>query len=186
MRDPAPPDPLALQATALRYAAGDLPPAEATAFEDRLAADQAAREALAEAVRLSAAALGQSPPRPDRSVRDLVRDRLSARRLPGWLARRVYYGHPLAWSLLGAAVVTGGALALLPRGEQPGASDVAAPRPAHVAPAPLSAVVPPPATQVAQAPADDPAPRAADLLAHTEMSEHGDKARGDDGKTKKR
>src|SRR5947209_3126147 len=35
----SPPDP-ALQATALRYAAGELPPADAAAFESRLAADQ--------------------------------------------------------------------------------------------------------------------------------------------------
>ncbi|MBX9580133.1 MAG: hypothetical protein K2X87_07470, partial [Gemmataceae bacterium] len=54
-------DPLALEALALRYAAGRLSPAAAAAFEARLETDQAARDALAEAVQLSAAALGQEP-----------------------------------------------------------------------------------------------------------------------------
>src|SRR5262249_58633732 len=102
---PRPEDSLALQAQALRYAAGDLLPAEAEAFEARLATDQAARDAVAEAVRLSAAALGQDPPAPDRSFRALIRERLFARWVPGWLTRRAYRGHPLAWAGLGAVVV---------------------------------------------------------------------------------
>jgi len=65
-----------LQATALRYAAGDLTSAESAAFETRLTTDQDAREALAEAVRLSAAALGQEPPQPDRTFRAAIRERL--------------------------------------------------------------------------------------------------------------
>lgn len=96
------PDPT-LQTTALRYAAGDLTPAEAAAFEARLADDQDARDALGEAVRLSAAALGQRPPAPHRSFRAAIRDRLTG--CPAWLARRAYRGHPLAWAGLGAAAV---------------------------------------------------------------------------------
>jgi hypothetical protein len=97
------PDP-ALQATALWYAAGDLAPAEAAAFENRLATDQAARDALSEAVRLSAAALGQAAPVPSPSLRSVVRDRLWGG-APPWLARRLYRGHPLAWAGLGAVLV---------------------------------------------------------------------------------
>lgn len=89
------PDPT-LQATALRYAAGDLTASEAAAFEARLATDQDARDALAEAVRLSAAAIGQPPPAPRPSLRALVRERLRARGSPG---------HPLAWVGLGAVAV---------------------------------------------------------------------------------
>ncbi|MDB5306539.1 MAG: hypothetical protein JWO38_741 [Gemmataceae bacterium] len=104
--------PLALEATALRYAARDLPPAEAEAFETRLADDQSARDALAEAVRLSAAALGREPPAPDRSFRALIRDRLRPVRAwcPGWLARRAYRGHPVAWAGLGAGVAAASTL----------------------------------------------------------------------------
>jgi hypothetical protein len=88
------PDPT-LQGTALRYAAGDLSPGEADAFEARLAADQDARDALAEAVRLSAAAIGQKPPAPDPSVRAASRARLVPRGS----------GSPFAWVGLGGSAV---------------------------------------------------------------------------------
>jgi hypothetical protein len=84
------PDPT-LQGTALRYAAGDLSSFEAAHFEARLATDQEAREALAEAVRLSAAAIGQPPPTPRPSFRARIRARLRESR-----------GSPLAWVSLGA------------------------------------------------------------------------------------
>jgi ferric-dicitrate binding protein FerR (iron transport regulator) len=64
-----------LQATALRYAAGDLTQAESAAFETRLTTDQDARDALAEAVRLSAAALGQELPLPRLEYRSPARPR---------------------------------------------------------------------------------------------------------------
>lgn len=89
------PDP-SLQTTALRYAAGDLAPDEASAFESRLAEDQAARDALSEAVRLSAKAIGQKPPAPHPSLRAVIRERLSL---------RAYRGHPFAWIGLGALAV---------------------------------------------------------------------------------
>ncbi|MBA4190990.1 MAG: hypothetical protein C0467_23640 [Planctomycetaceae bacterium] len=98
-----------LQTTALRYAAGDLDVREATAFEMRLADDQEARDALSEAVRLSAAALGQAPPTPHLTFRAAIRDRLSGW-CPEWLARRAYRGHPLAWSALGAVALAACAL----------------------------------------------------------------------------
>jgi hypothetical protein len=85
-----------LQATALRYAAGDLSPDEAAVFETRLAEDQDARDALAEAVRLSAAAIGQKPPAPHPSFREAIRARL------GLMTHR---GHPFAWAGAGAAAV---------------------------------------------------------------------------------
>jgi len=93
-----------LQTTALRYAAGDLTAAEAAAFETRLADDQDARDALAEAVRLSAAALGQDPPAPHRSFRAAIRERLLGY-CPSWLSRRAYRGHPFVWVGLGALAV---------------------------------------------------------------------------------
>ena len=97
-------DPRLLQSMALRYAAGDLDATDAAAFENRLANDQDTREALSEAVRLSAAALGQKPPVPSTSLRRLIEERLRVWS-GGWLARRVYRGHPLAWAGLGAVVV---------------------------------------------------------------------------------
>jgi hypothetical protein len=138
-----------LQATALRYAAGDLTTAEASEFEALLAVDQRARDALSEAVRLSAAALGQSAPAPDRSFRAAIRERLLGY-CPTWLARRAYRGHPLAWAGLGAVAVAactviGLALAErtstatpAPSGQaSPSAGSVAlAPAPHTVAPAP--------------------------------------------------
>ncbi|MCE9564480.1 MAG: hypothetical protein K8U57_20775 [Planctomycetes bacterium] len=93
-----------LQTTALRYAASDLTPGEATAFETRLADDQDARDALSEAVRLSAAALGQTPPTPHPTFQAVIRERLVGW-CPDWLARRAYRGHPLAWCGLGAVIV---------------------------------------------------------------------------------
>src|SRR6476660_5940431 len=94
---PTRPDPLALQGTALRYAAGELPPADTAVFEARLADDQDARDPLAEAVRLSAAALGQEPPAADRTFRSMIRERLRpvSAWWARWLARRAYRGHPL-------------------------------------------------------------------------------------------
>lgn len=68
------PDPT-LQAVALRYAANDLPPDEAATFEARLATDETAQDALSEAVRLSARALGQEPPAPRRPFADRPRPR---------------------------------------------------------------------------------------------------------------
>ncbi len=115
------PDPLALEALALRYAAGDLSTARASAFEARLADDQDARDALSEAVRLSAAALGQPPPAPDRSFRGLIRERLRPlnRWSPRWLTRRAYRGHPLVWGGLGAGVAAAAAIFGLALAEQP-------------------------------------------------------------------
>jgi hypothetical protein len=133
MRDPT------LQATALRFAASDLSPAEATAFAARLADDQDARDALAEAVRLSAAALGQDPPAPHRSFRAAIRERLLGC-CPSWLSRRAYRGHPFVWAALGAAAVaacTVIGLALAdrqpPREPTPSAAAHATPPPAAVA-----------------------------------------------------
>lgn len=96
-----PPD---LSVLALRYAAGDLPADQMTAFEERLAEDQPARDALAEAIRLSASAVGQPPPVPSAAVRAGARDRL----FPTWLTwlfpRKSYRGHPATWAGLGGTV----------------------------------------------------------------------------------
>jgi hypothetical protein len=91
---------LALQAH--MYASGELAEPERAAFEERLAADQSAREALAEAVYMNAALRGEAA-RPDPGYRARVRQRLR----PSWwkrlLARQSYRGHPLLWSAVGAA-----------------------------------------------------------------------------------
>jgi hypothetical protein len=120
------PDPT-LQSTALRYAAGDLTPEEVAAFEARLADDQDARDALAEAVRLSAAAVGQPAPTPHPSFRAAIRARL------GLLT---YRGHPVAWAGLGALVACAlVGFGLADRADPPEAA-TAAPAPVEVAPPP--------------------------------------------------
>ena len=182
MRDPT------LQGTALRYAAGDLPPDEGAAFEARLGDDQDARDALAEAVRLSAAAIGQKPPAPHPSFRAAIRARLDL---------RAYRGHPFAWVGLGGAAVavcTLIGLSLADRADPPTAA-VAAPVPVEAIPAPR--VVAPPAVAVAPMPrergmsvaAEHPAPAAyggepprsvAEIWADLSTPEHVEKARDDE------
>jgi hypothetical protein len=184
MPDPAiSPDPT-LQGVALRYAAGDLPPAAAAAFEARLAADPAARDALAEAVRLSAAALGQEPPAPDRSFRALVRDRLRPGR---WrlLARRVYRGHPLTWAAAGAVVVAAATLTGL-RLAGPSAGEAAAlpppPEPAVAVPAADL----PPADPVAHAEPADPDLRMAEIWAELSTPDHVERAHHEEARRRQR
>jgi hypothetical protein len=150
MPDASTQGPLALEALALRYAANDLPAPQAAAFESLLATDQTARDALSEAVRLSAAALGQAPPAPDSSFRAAIRDRLRplARWCPRWLARRAYRGHPVAWVGLGLVTAATAALTALAIAERPpGPEGVACP-PAAVEPTSLAGIAqePPPGT----------------------------------------
>jgi hypothetical protein len=90
---------------ALLFASGEMEGAEAAAFEARLGEDQAAREALCQAVQLANPRAGLGVLRPDPSYRDRVRKRVQRRpTLWSWLAgKRSYRGHPLAWTGLGAA-----------------------------------------------------------------------------------
>jgi hypothetical protein len=133
------PDPN-LQATALRYAAGDLSPDESAAFEARLAGEQDARDALAEAVRLSAQAIGQAPPAPHPSFRAILRARL---------ALGAYRGSPLAWTGLGAAAVAACTLLGL---FLAGAGPESAPGAVATAPAEVRAATPAEPREVAAAP----------------------------------
>ncbi len=96
-----------LALTALRFAAGDLPPEQAAAFAEQMTTDPAAQDALERAFRLSAAALGQPPPTPECSVRDAVADHVRRPLLSRWLPHRRYRGHPLAWVGVGGAVAAG-------------------------------------------------------------------------------
>lgn len=195
MREPSAPS---LDTVALRYAARDLPPAEAAAFEARLAADQDAREALAEAVRLSAAALGQEPPAPHQSFRSLIRERLRPW-YPGWLSRRAYRGHPLVWAGVGAAAVALVGLQLAAPDAPP--STVAQ---AHTPP-PVAPVLAPAPAGVAVAPApprdtvpaeDSPAPgacdstdmnlKAAEIWADLSTPDHVGKAHDDETRWRQR
>lgn len=108
---PLPADP-ELAVSALRYAAGDMPPAEAQAFEARLGEDQSARDALAEAVRLSAAASGLPDPTPDPLTKRAAAERL----FPTWVSRlfprRPYRGHPAVWAILGGGVAAAAAVVI--------------------------------------------------------------------------
>lgn len=96
----------ALAVAALKYAAGELGPVDAAGFELKLADDPEARDALEEAVRLSAAALGQPEFKPDPLYRDALVETLRPTR--SWMsrvfARRPYRGHPLTWTGAGAGV----------------------------------------------------------------------------------
>lgn len=171
------PDPT-LQGTALRYAADDLSPDEREAFECRLAEDQAAREAVAEVVRLSAAAIGRPAPAPHPSLRAALRARLA-------LSGR---SRPLAWVALGGAVVAACALFAVALADRT-APDAARAEPAppdavEMAPAPRAVEPAPPGEPVA---AEHPAPGAcgddrsvAEIWA--EMSNHDgvEKARDDE------
>jgi hypothetical protein len=147
------PDPT-LQGTALRYAAGDLTPGESAAFETRLAEDQDARDALAEAVRLSAAAIGQKAPAPHPSFRAAIRARLT---LSG------YRGHPLAWVGLGGAAVAACTLVALSLADHPAAPATAAPARVESAPAPHA--IESPSLAVAPMPRDAGTPVAAEFPA---------------------
>jgi hypothetical protein len=190
---PTKPDPLALQATALRYAAGELPPGDSAAFEARLADDQDARDALAEAVRLSAAALGQEPPAPDRTFRAMIRERLRpvSAWWAGWLARRAYRGHPLTWAGLGAGTVAAATLLGLHLAENGRVATpaLAAPRP-HDPPAPPSRTTParpaiaPDPRPVARD--DDTALKTAEIWAELSTPEHVEKTHDEELRRRQR
>lgn len=185
-------DALSMQAMALRYAAGAMPSHDAEAFEVLLATDQTVRDALAEAVRLSAAVLGQPVPRPGRSVQEFVRERLFAHGFSSWVARRMYRGHPAAWAGLGAAVVAVSSVAVLQFSERAPVSGTAAPvavpplpvvaaRPAHVPPASA-----PSAADASSMVVDkEPAEPTTELTAKMGPTIHIEKAVEDDGKWKR-
>lgn len=167
-------EPLALEATALRYAARTLTPPESAAFEARLADDQSARDALSEAVRLSAAALKQDAPSPARGLRRLVRNRLVSRM------------SPVAWVGLGAGVVAAAALFAVQIADRPATPVVAT-------------AVPPPAPQLPPAPVarleePEPAPaehaddmlKAAEIWAELSTTDHVEKTHDDEAKLQQR
>jgi anti-sigma-K factor RskA len=183
---PTRPDPLALQATALRYAAGELPPGDSAEFEARLADDQDTRDALAEAVRLSAAALGQEPPSPDRTFRSMIRERLRpvSAWWARWLARRAYRGHPLTWAGIGAGTVAAATvlgLHLADAGRA--ASTAAAPRPPEPPTIPRLEVAPAPRPVVH---ADDTALKEAEIWAELSTPEHVERAHDEELRRRQR
>ena len=94
-----------LLVAAMRYAAGELDPAETESFENRLGTDGSAREALAEAVRLASRAAKIVESKPDGLRKVAIAEKL----FPNWfsrlLPRRPYRGHPLIWLALGGAAV---------------------------------------------------------------------------------
>lgn len=180
-------EPLALEATALRYAARTLAQDENAAFEARLAGDQSAREALAEAVRLSAAALGQEPPAPDRSFRTLIRERVQSI-TPGWLMRRAYRGHPAAWACAGGIAVAAAALLALQLADAPAPMNTASTTPAAV-PAPN----PPPPAKTDETPVADPVAepnddmrKAAEIWAELSTPDHVEKTHDDEARLQSR
>lgn len=132
-----------LSLTALKYAAGDMGSVDEAAFELKLAEDQDAREALSEAVRLSAAAVGQ-PVSPDPLFREAVIEKVrpSSTLIGRLFARRPYRGHPLTWTATGATMTATAVMAIW----------ASAPAPQPVCPMTTSmpdqvvVVTPPPAT----------------------------------------
>lgn len=171
-------EPLALEATALRYAARMLTPPESAAFEARLAGDQSARDALSEAVRLSAAALKQDAPSPARSFRRLVRNRLMSRM------------NPLAWVGLGAGAVAAAALFAVQVADHPMAPAVAT---AVQPPAPAPTAQLPPAP-VARHEEPEPAPaehaddmlKAAEIWAELSTTDHVERTHDDEARLHQR
>ncbi len=89
---------------ALCYAAGELSALDASLFEERLAGDSAAREALVEALRLAQVAQGEPVTRPDSLRKEAVRERVFPTLLSRLFPRRPYRGHPMAWTTFGGAV----------------------------------------------------------------------------------
>jgi hypothetical protein len=86
-----------LAVLALLYAGDELADEDRSAFEQRLGHDQAARDALAQAVQVTLAPMTpESPPRPDPAYRQHVRRRLR----PSW-GRRLL--GPVCWIGVGAA-----------------------------------------------------------------------------------
>jgi hypothetical protein len=90
---------------ALRYAADDLTAPDLQAFEARLCDDQAAREAVAEAIRLSAAAIGTVAPTPDANLARDIAEQVNPTWLSRLLPRQRYRGHPGLWATAGALAV---------------------------------------------------------------------------------
>ncbi|MFL5243611.1 MAG: hypothetical protein ACJ8FY_16010 [Gemmataceae bacterium] len=89
----------------LLYAGGELNPAEEAAFEQRLAGDQALREALCQATQMLGALGSRAPDRPNVAYRQAVRARLH---LPTTFWQKLktpqsYPGHPFLWGFAGAA-----------------------------------------------------------------------------------
>lgn len=95
-------DELAYQA--MLYASGELDGAQETAFEQLLAEDQAAREALWQAVQNTLLLEGQAAAGPDPAYRARVRQRLRQRRRLIRSAPGGAFGHPAFWVAIGAAV----------------------------------------------------------------------------------
>lgn len=193
------PDPV-LHTLAHRYAARELQPAEAAAFEARLEWDQQARDALSEVVRLSAAALGQPSPTPDPILRDVIRGRISGRTPARRTHLTFYHGHPIAWLVLGgmltsAVVVIGMMLAdTSPSDQVVPVADPERPTPVVVSSPPLvPTLVPlpqpaPPPRDVGSSPVatpvaiedPEPVPSVAELWAEWSTPEHVEKALEDE------
>jgi hypothetical protein len=90
---------------ALLYSTGELDEVEAADFERRLAEDQAARDALCQAVEMTLTLTGDAPTAPDPAYRQRVRQRLHQRRrhLRKLAEQPAYFGHPALWTAIGAA-----------------------------------------------------------------------------------
>jgi hypothetical protein len=168
-------EPLALEATALRYAARTLSNSETAAFEARLGFDQSARDALSEAVRLSAAALRQDAPSPSRSFRSALRRRLAGS------------GRPMLWTGLGAGVVAAASLFAVQMADRTSdsAAQLVSPSP-HVAPAPRVVAVQSEKheepTEPVVAEVNDDMRKAAEIWAELSTPEHVEKAHDDEAK----
>jgi len=176
---PEPTEPLALEATALRYAARSLPAAESTAFEARLATDQTARDALSEAVRLSAAALDETAPGPNRGFRRAVRSRMVSRL------------SPIAWAGIGAGTVAAATLFAVQLADRPAPAAVVVSKPISapaMAPEPRPISMPVAKADEPEAPTENPEDmrKAAEIWAELSTPEHVEKTHDDEAKLQQR
>ncbi len=90
---------------AFLYVSGELESSEAASFERHLGEDQAAREAVCQAVRLCLTLASPTGAAPDPAYRERVRQRLRSWPSTGRIIgqARTQRGHPVIWGLLGAA-----------------------------------------------------------------------------------
>jgi len=95
-----------LDCQAMLYASGELDAEAAAAFEQRLGEDQAARDALMQAVQFNGMAAGAAPLAPNPAYRHRVQQRLGQRRrhLRKMAVGRGFFGQPAMWAALGAIV----------------------------------------------------------------------------------
>ncbi|GIW79797.1 MAG: hypothetical protein KatS3mg105_1604 [Gemmatales bacterium] len=170
---------------AVLYASGELDDSEAQEFEGKLAGDQVAREALAQAVQLSLSVTGEAGCRPSSSWREQARKRLlsSCRRRQRFFAKKSYRGHPVLWCAVGAAAAALLFAFIRPDAPSPPATNTSREKTTTVAkePAPQTSESLDPSLVIFS-----PTTEAADYWAELHATDHLEKAHGEQTKRKQR